>query len=110
MRKGLSLALQGEETGKTSRVIPTNRADDFWRLAYVAVPDKTIRILAEDDNTEEWFGFREPRELARFSYYADIFTRCGKSICFAGAMLWLGLLLLRSPQTWLKYHSNRVTD
>ena len=102
MRQGLSLVLQGEETGKKARVIPTNRADEFWRLAYVAVPDKNIRILAEDDNPEEWFGFREPRELARFSLYADMLARRGKLICFAGAMLWLGLLLLRFPQTWLK--------
>lgn len=102
MRKGLSLVLQGEETGKKARVIPTNRVDESWRLAYVAVPDKNIRILAEDENAEEWFGFREPRELARFSYYADILTRRGKSICYAGAMLWLGLLLLRFPQAWLK--------
>jgi hypothetical protein len=102
MRKGLSLALQGEETGKKARVIPTNRADEFWRLAYVAVPDKTARILAEDDNAEEWFGFREPRELASFSHYADTLVRSGKSICFGGAMLWLGLLLLRFPQSWLR--------
>jgi hypothetical protein len=102
MRKGLSLVLQGEETGKKTRVIPTNREDEYWRLAYVAMPDQNVRILAEDDNAEEWFGFREPRELAQFSYYADILTRRGKSICYAGAMLWLGLLLLRFPQTWLK--------
>jgi hypothetical protein len=102
MRKGLSLVLQGEETGKKARVIPTNRVDDSWRLAYVPVPDKNIRILAEDDNAEEWFGFREPRELARFSYHADMLTRRGKSIFYAGAMLWLGLLLLRFPQTWVR--------
>jgi hypothetical protein len=102
MREGLSLVLQGGETGKKAQIIPTNREDEFWRLAYVAVPDRNIRILAEDDNAEEWFGFREPRELARFSYYADMLTRRGKSICFGGAMLWLGLLLLRFPKTWLK--------
>lgn len=102
LRKGLSLVLQGEETGKKARVIPTNREDEYWRLAYVAVPDKNIRILAEDDNAEEWFGFREPRELARFSHYADMLARSGKSICYGGAMLWLGLLLVRFPQTWLK--------
>ena len=102
MRKGLSLVLQSEKTGKKTRVIPTSREDEYWRLAYVAVPDENIRILAEDDNTEEWFGFREPRELARFSYYADVLTRSGKSICYGGAMLWLGLLLLRCPQAWLK--------
>jgi hypothetical protein len=102
MRKGLSLVLEGEETGRRVRVIPTNRQDEFWRLAYVVVPGKNTRILAGDENAEEWFGFREPRELARFSYYADIFTRCGKSICYAGVMVWLGLLLLRFPQTWLK--------
>jgi uncharacterized membrane protein len=102
MRKGLSLVLQSEKTGKKARVIPTNREDKNWRLAYVAVPGENIRILAEDDNAEEWFGFREPRELARFSYYADIFTRRGKSICFSGAILWLGLLLLRFPQAWSK--------
>jgi hypothetical protein len=102
MRQGLSLVLESEETGKRARVIPTNREDESWRLAYVAMPDKNIRILAEDDNPEEWFGFREPRELARFSHYADMLARSGKSICYAGAMLWLGLLLLRFPQTWLK--------
>lgn len=102
MRKGLSLDLQSDERGTKARVIPTNRQDEFWRLAYVAVPDKNIRILAEDDNTEEWFGFREPRELARFSHYADLLARRGKSICYAGAMLWLGLLLLRFPQSWSK--------
>jgi hypothetical protein len=102
MRQGLSLDLQGEETVKKARVVPTNRQDEFWRLAYVAVPDKDIRILAEDDNPEEWFGFREPRELARFSHYADMLARRGKSICYAGAMLWLGLLLLRFPQSWLR--------
>jgi uncharacterized membrane protein len=102
MRKGLSLVIQSEGTGKKARVIPTNREDEYWRLAYVAVPGENIRILADDDNVEEWFGFREPRELARFSYYADILTRRGKSICYGGAMLWLGLLLLRCPQTWLK--------
>jgi hypothetical protein len=102
MRKGLSLVLEDAETGKKTRVIPTHREDEFWRLAYAAMPGKTIRILAEDENAEEWFGFRDPRELARFSYYADIFTRRGKFLCYAGAMLWLGLLLLRSPQTWLK--------
>ena len=101
MRKGLSLVLQGEETGTKTRVIPTNRQDEFWRL-YVPVPDRNIRIHAEDDNADEWFGFREPRELARWSHYADTLARSGKSICYAGAMLWLGLLLLRFPQTWLK--------
>jgi hypothetical protein len=102
MRTGLALVLQGEEIRKKARVIPTNREDEFWRLAYVAVPDKNIRILAEDDNAEEWFGFREPRELARFSHYADMLARSGKCICFGGAMLWLGLLLLRFPRSWLK--------
>jgi len=102
MREGLSLVLRGEETEKKARVIPTNREDEYWRVAYVAMPDKNIRILARDDNAEEWFGFREPRELARFSHYGDVLARSGKSICFAGAMLWLGLLLLRFPQTWLK--------
>ena len=102
MRKGLSLVVQGEDTGKKAHVIPTNREDEYWRLAYVAVPDKNIRLLASDDNAEEWFGFREPRELARFSYYTGILTRCGKSICFSGAMIWLGLLLLRFPHAWLK--------
>ena len=101
MREGLSLVVQDEETGKKTRIIPTNREDEYWRFAYLTAPGKSIRILADDDNAGEWFGFREPRELARFSYYADKLTRRGKSICYAGAMLWFGLLLLRRPQTWL---------
>jgi hypothetical protein len=102
MRTGLSLVLQSEKTGAKTRVIPTNRQDDHWRLAYVAVPDGSVRILAEDNNAEEWFGFREPRELARFSHYADMLARRGQFICYGGAMLWIGLLLLRCPHTWLK--------
>ncbi len=102
MRQGLSLTLESEETGKSARVIPTNRQDEHWRLAYVAMPDRNIRIRAEDENAEEWFGFREPRELARFSHYADMLARNGKYIFFCGAMLWFGLFLLRFPQNWLK--------
>ena len=102
LRTGLSLVLQSEKTGTKTRVIPTDRQDEHWRLAYVAVPDGSVRILAEDDNAQEWFGFREPRELARFSHYADMLARRGQFICYGGAMLWIGLLLLRCPQTWLK--------
>jgi hypothetical protein len=102
MRTGLSLVLQSEKTGARTRVIPTDRQDNRWRLAYVAVPDESVHILAEDNNAEEWFGFREPRELARFSHYADMLARRGQFICYSGAMLWIGLLLLRCPQTWLR--------
>ena len=102
MRKGLSLFLHSEQTGKKARVSPTKREDKYWRLAYVAVPDENIRILADDDNAEEWFGFREPRELARFSYYADVLTRRGKTICYGGGVLLLGLLAMGGAITWLK--------
>jgi hypothetical protein len=102
MRTGLSLVLQSEKTGANTRVIPTNRQDDHWRLAYVPVPGGSVRIVAEDNNAEEWFGFREPRELARFSLYADVAIRRGQFIFYGGALLWIGLLLLRSPQTWLR--------
>lgn len=69
-------------------------------------PGRNIRILAEDDNAKEWLGFREPRELARFSHYPDMLARSGKSICYAGAMLWLGLLLLRFPKNVVKIGSS----
>jgi hypothetical protein len=95
LRKGLSLIVEGERTGKKARVIPTNWEDEYWRLAYVVVPDKEIHLIAEDDNREDWFGFREPREMARFSYYADVLTRRGKYICYTGMALLLASTLLQ---------------
>jgi hypothetical protein len=108
MRKGLSLVLHSEQTGKKARVIPTKREDEYWRLANVAVPGENINILADDDNAEEWFGFREPRELARFSYYADVLTRRGKSICYGGGVLLLGLLALTAAGNGLKQRSSAM--
>ena len=70
-----------------------DRVDDYWRRGYVAVPEETVRIRATDDNDAEWFAFREPRELGRFSYYALKLIAKGKLMLFAGILIWVALCL-----------------
>ena len=100
LRSGLTLTVRGERAPNTTRrFVPVDRVDDYWRRGYVAVPEKTVRITATDDNEAEWFAFREPRELARFSYYTMKVIAKGKLLLFAGILIWMALCF---NQLWLR--------
>src|SRR5207248_3951672 len=69
---------------KQLRFVPTTRIDQSWRSGYIALPAHNVRILAQDNNSQDWFAFREPREVGRFSYYADRLVTRGPMICTIG--------------------------
>jgi hypothetical protein len=92
MRTGLSLAVRDSRTGKDRRVVPTTRINRDWRMGRVAVSGGPLRIIARDENPEEWFAFGEPRELGRFSYYSELFASKGKAILIYGLTLCLFLV------------------
>jgi hypothetical protein len=97
LRSGLTLMVRGEQAANIARrFVPVDQVDN-WRRGYVAVPEKTVRITATDENEAKWFAFREPRELARFSYYALKMIAKGKLVFLAGISI-LGGLVLQS--TW----------
>ena len=78
-----------------------------WRLAYSALPGAAVDIVARDNSTEEWFAFREPSEMGRFSYYSFRLTQAGKAICLWGTGLCL-LLLLRSLFPLSMWSRNKI--
>ena len=91
---GMSLALRGERTNTQIRVSPSAHQNEEWHLNNVAMPDQAARIISTDSNSARWFGFREPRELGRFSYYADLVDRwgCLLSLCGFAILIWSTLL------------------
>jgi hypothetical protein len=91
-RPGLNLTLRGDGNNKTVRFIPTSSIDPSWRRGSIAVPAAGFRIIATDQNPRDWFAFREPRELGRFSRYAERLISAGKRLCLGGIALWLSLL------------------
>jgi len=92
MRAGLSLAVRESQSGKERRVIPTTRINQDWRRGRVSVSGGPLRIVARDENTEEWFAFGEPRELGRFSYCSELFASKGRTILACGLALSLCLV------------------
>jgi hypothetical protein len=92
MRTGLSLAVRDNQNGKERRVVPTTRINQDWRRGRVSASGGPLRIVARDQNTEEWFAFGEPRELGRFSYCSELFASNGRAIFSCGLALCLFLV------------------
>jgi len=99
-QKGISLQLRNEESGRTLRVEGKTRIEHSWRSVVVTAPGRDVKVIAEDDNSDTWFAFREPRELGRLSYYAGIAATQGKRIFLFGLTLAasLGLAAMLSPR------------
>ena len=83
LREGMTLDLQSK-TGNKVRFIPTTRVDPSWRAGFIAVPGPELKIVARDDNLQNWFAFREPREIGRFSVYAMELVDKGLFLCALG--------------------------
>jgi hypothetical protein len=93
LRQGSSLMVQSDRTGKTARFIPTRQIFPFWRSGHIAVRGESVRLVAHDGSAEDWFAFREPRELGRLSLYAEWMVGKGKFLFFLGLALWPWVLL-----------------
>lgn len=95
LRSGMTLSLRGAQAPHPARLfVPVERVDEYWRRGYVALPQATVQVTATDENDSDWFAFREPRELARWSYYTLRLIAKGKLMLFAGILIWI-LLCLR---------------
>lgn len=110
MRTGLSLAVRDSRTGKERRVVPTTRINGDWRIGRVAVSGGPVRIIARDENPEEWFAFGEPRELGRFSYYSELFASKGKAIFFYGLTLCVFLVFKNALNETARKKDRFVND
>jgi hypothetical protein len=84
VRGEMSLSLRDEETGREMRINSKARLNENWRSAIVSVPGGKVHIVANDDSAKKWFAFREPRELGRFSYYAQRAVSNGKYLLIFG--------------------------
>lgn len=93
LRQGATLILQDDRSAKAVRFIPTRQVEPYWRSGRMAVPGESVRLVARDESAEDWFAFREPRELGRFSLYAEWLVRKGRFLFFLGLALWFVILL-----------------
>jgi hypothetical protein len=84
LREGMTLDLRSTTGDKQSRFIPTTRLDPNWRAGFIPVPGREVKIVARDDNPHDWFAFREPREVGRFSVYAMKLVDKGQLLCALG--------------------------
>jgi hypothetical protein len=82
--------------------------DDYWARGYVALPQTTVQVTATDENESEWFAFREPKELARWSYYALRLIAKGNLMLCAGIFIWI-LLCLQQLRLRLVFKSKATT-
>ena len=83
-REEMTLDVRSADGNKQVRFIPTTQMDSGWRSGIIAVPAAEIKIVARDENVRDWFAFREPREVGRYSYYAEKFLVNGKPLCLLG--------------------------
>jgi len=97
----MSLHLQDEATGRRSLFHPRKNADKDWYSGYVAMPGKKVHVIARDDNPAGWFVFREPREVGRFSVYAEALAKLGPLLCLVGGIVWLtSTAVSEGPGAW----------
>jgi len=84
LREGMTLDFQSATGEKQIRFSSATRINTSWRSGFIAVPSSQVKIVARDENSSDWFAFREPREVARFSYYAERLAAKGVFLCGLG--------------------------
>jgi hypothetical protein len=98
----MSLHLRSATGDRDIRFVPKTRINTSWRTGIIPVPAAAAKIVARDDNPDEWFAFREPREVGRFSFYADKLVRKGSFLCLLGlicllpAFLWSAVSAIKA--------------
>lgn len=94
---GTSLHVVDAATGHAiAKVEPTRQPDQVWRTAYVAVPDRAIRLVAEDTHATQSLSFSQPVETSTFSFLALRLVKQGWLI-FIFSTLGAALLMLVRP-------------
>jgi hypothetical protein len=106
LREGMTLDFRSATGDKQVRFSPATRIDTSWRSGFIAVPAAQVRIVARDENSSDWFAFREPREVGRFSYYAERLLAKGAFLCGLGLALLLAAFVLRGQNGSKRADSN----
>lgn len=96
LREGMSLDVRSTTTNEQLRFIPTTQISASWRAGLIAVPTPSFTLLARDQNPQDWFAFREPREIGRYSLYAERLIAKGPSLCLLGVACLLAAFLQRA--------------
>lgn len=81
------------ERGGSIRLHAHYRFGPQWSFGRVRAA-KRMTLAADDTSTRGWLAFREPREVGRWSAYAESLVNRGRSILTVGIMLIGGALLL----------------
>lgn len=84
LREGMTLDFRSATGDNQIRFSPATRINTSWRSGFIAVPASEVKIVARDENSSEWFAFREPREVGRLSYYAERLVAKGVFLCGLG--------------------------
>lgn len=87
---GLEMQLCDPGTGACAPVHPAHPAGARWQANFVRTPSagQTLTLSADDRSKDSWFGFMEPVEVGRLSYWN--LRVLGRSEVMSGA----GLILL----------------
>jgi hypothetical protein len=64
---GQYLAVRDLSTGREQPVQPDKLAREGWQDVAVSCPAGPFALIAIDDASDSWFGFREPVEVGRTS-------------------------------------------
>jgi hypothetical protein len=96
---GLSLEMVDLTTKERTPVKPRITPGAVWETCNVKAPKGDFTIVATDNSTTGWFAFKEPRELARLSYWNSRLLVLGPIMFFCGLGLYAaGLAFLVSDR------------
>jgi hypothetical protein len=93
--KSMSFTLEGKERTFANIHVP-NRLNGGWGVTYSAVPHEPVQIVAIDEDSKQWFAYREPTELGRYSFYSLQLLGQKRRIFWLGIGLWLILITRRT--------------
>ena len=93
LEKRTTLAAQDELSGSSHELKARYGSNTVWRHGDLPIPSHRIQIVAGDATDTGWLAFREPREMGKWSAYAESLTHQGKKIFAAGLMLAVAVLV-----------------
>jgi hypothetical protein len=96
------LAIEEHSTGRRHVVQPSRLAREGWEDVVLPCPPGPIAIIAVDEATDSWFGFREPIEVGRTFVLIEWLIENSRPMLFGSFAL--AALALR----WTNVKSDRV--
>ncbi len=96
----LSLELVGVTSHERIPVEPRRVPGDHWEKCDVKAPAGPFVIVAKDNDPNGWFAFREPREIARLSFWNTRLLSAGAVLFWMGVAIYTlaWVLRLRAPR------------